>query len=345
MMHKILAGAAALGVTLAQPLAAGDLSYFTWAGYELPEFHEAFLAAHPGGVDITSFADDNDALSKVRSGFHPDVAHPCTFKIDQWKAAGLLQPIDISRITNWKDVIPALKTLPGVVDPDGTVWMVPWDWGNTSVIYRTDLVDENTDSWALLWDKKYAGRIAALDASDTPIIAAMMAGVDPFKASDADLEKIGETLRAQFPLLRFYSADQASIGQALASGELVAAMAWNAAMPALRDMGSPVAFMKPKEGMLTWTCGMVLMKDAQNIDAAYDLMNARLTPELQAHLISEYGYGGSLTTAYKGFSPEQLEAMSLPADPAAALADTTMMQPQQNGDAIMEMFETVKAGG
>ncbi|NJO38588.1 MAG: extracellular solute-binding protein, partial [Rhizobiales bacterium] len=205
---------AALSLTIAGTAQAADVTYYTWAGYELPEFHEKFTAGG-SGVDIITFADDNDALAKVRSGFRPDVAHPCTFKLDEWKAEGVLQPIDPARIANWDGILPSLKDLPGVIDEDGTVWMVPWDWGNTSVIYRTDLVTENTDSWALLWDEAHAGRLATLNASDTPIVAAMLAGVDPFHASEADVEKIGEKLREQRPLLRFYTADQASLGQAL----------------------------------------------------------------------------------------------------------------------------------
>ena len=30
--------------------------------------------------------------------------------------------------------------------------------------------------------------------------------------------------------------------------------------------------MKPKEGMLTWACGFVMLKDAKNVDLAYDLI-------------------------------------------------------------------------
>jgi spermidine/putrescine transport system substrate-binding protein len=331
----------ALSLSVAGNALAADLTYYTWAGYELPEFH----APYKGDVDIITFADDNDALAKVRSGFRPDVAHPCTFKLDEWKSEGLLQPVDTSRVKNWDGILPSLKDLPGVIDPDGTVWMVPWDWGNTSVIYRTDLVTENTDSWSLLWDKTYAGRLATLDASDTPIVAAMLIGVDPFKASEEDVGKIGEKLREQRPLLRFYTADQASLGQALASGELVAAMGWQAAFAAVKATGASVAYMQPKEGMLTWACGMVLMKGSEHVDAAYDFINARLDPASQKSLISEYGYGGSLQATFDLFTPEELEAQSLPTDPDKTLSESTILQPQQNADKIIQEFEAVKAGG
>ena len=60
--------------------------------------------------------------------------------------------------------------------------MVPWDWGNTSILYRTDLVKNPEASWNLLWDKQYAGRMATIDAvHDTPVVAALLAGRQPVR--------------------------------------------------------------------------------------------------------------------------------------------------------------------
>lgn len=85
----------ALIAALASPaFAEGKLTYFTWSGYELPEFHEAFAKAHPDAVEVSVFGDDDDAFTKVKAGFHPDLAHPCYDKIARWNAEGLLQPID-----------------------------------------------------------------------------------------------------------------------------------------------------------------------------------------------------------------------------------------------------------
>ena len=152
--------AAALVAGLALPAAAeGPLTYFTWSGYELPDFHPGFTAAHPDAVEISVFGDDDDAFTKVKAGFHPDVAHPCYDKIARWNAEGLLQPIDTAKIRNWDKIYPVFRDLPDIQAGDGKVWMVPWDWGNTSVLYRTDMVAPDAEmSWNMLWDPQYAGR-------------------------------------------------------------------------------------------------------------------------------------------------------------------------------------------
>lgn len=325
---------------------AGEkLLYMTWSGYELPEFHQAYLASHPEGIDVSLFGDDDEALTKVKAGFRPDVAHPCFDKIGRWREENLLQPIDVSRIANWDKVFPVLKTLPGVID-NGEVWMIPWDWGNTSITYRTDLVDLPEASWKLLWDQRYAGRLATLDAvHDTPVVAAILAGVDPFNMSDADLEKVAEVLKAQRPLLRMYTTDMTSVEQALAAGELVAAMTWNASAVTLKRQGLPVEFMNPKEGMLTWVCGYVLLKDAQNVDLAYDFINARLADDAGKYLVEAYGYGSSNQEAFRSIPAATLEELALPADPETMLRSTVVTGPMHNNDAVSEMFENVKAGG
>jgi len=57
----------------------------------------------------------------------------------------------------------------------GRVW-VPIDWGQTSIVYRTDLAPEYVDNetWAILWDPKYKGKLAVFDSLvDGVVIAAV----------------------------------------------------------------------------------------------------------------------------------------------------------------------------
>lgn len=344
---KMRAAAVVAAVLAATPaMADGKLDYFTWAGYELPEFNQSFLAAHPDGVAATIFGDDDDALTKVKAGFSPDVAHPCYDKIARWRAADLLQPIDTSRIANWATIFPVFQDLPDIDAGDGKVWMVPWDWGNTSILYRTDLIPDAEQSWELLWDDKYSGRLATIDAvHDTPLVAALLVGVDPFDMTAEEMDKVADKLRAQRPLLTAYTTDMTSVEQSLASGELVAAMTWNASATALKRQGVAVEFMKPKEGMLTWACGFVMLKNAEDPDLVYDFINSRLDPASGKYLIEAYGYGSASKAAFDEVDPKMLEELSLPADPQVVLEETVFTGPMKQNDDLAKMFEKVKAGG
>ncbi len=349
-MMMMAAGAVSVLALLAggtSPASAGSkLTYFTWSGYELPDFHKDFLAKHPDDVEISTFGDDDDALTKVKAGFHPDIAHPCYDKIARWNKEGLLQPIETAKIKNWDKIFPVFRNLPDIQAGEGKVWMVPWDWGNTSVLYRTDLVKDPEASWNLLWDKKYSGRIAVIDAvHDTPVVAALLAGVNPFDMSPADLEKVAAKLHEQRPLVSSYTTDMTSVEQSLASGQLVAAMTWNASAVALKKQGVPVEFMKPKEGMLTWACGFVMLKGTQHADLAYDFINSRLEADSGKFLIESYGYGASTSSAFAAVPKDELQNLQLPDDPDTMLKTTVFTGPMKQNDDLAKMFEKVKAGG
>ena len=46
---------------------------------------------------------------------------------------------------------------------DGRQYQIPWDWGTSSVIYRPDKVEPTEDSWSLLIDERYKGRVTFYD--------------------------------------------------------------------------------------------------------------------------------------------------------------------------------------
>jgi spermidine/putrescine transport system substrate-binding protein len=86
-----------------------------------------------------------------------------------------------------------LRNLPGISAGPGKVWFVPHYWGNTSLTIRTDLAPEyaKSQSWDILFDPKYKGRVSALDGADdvVPFVAHMI-GVDAYTMNEADWQKV-----------------------------------------------------------------------------------------------------------------------------------------------------------
>lgn len=320
---------------------------FTWEGWDAPGLHEAYVKKYGESPVFSIFGDEEEAFAKMRAGFKPDITHPCSYKVPLWRDAGILQPIDVSRLSNWPDVLPSLKKIPGLAQ-DGKQYMIPTDWGLTSVLYRTDLVDVKEDSWTLLWDERYKGRLSMSDSLiDGVMVAAIVAGAkNPFNMTDEEFAKTKELLRKQLPLLRYYWSSPTDIQQALASGELVATSAWNDAYTALKSEGVPVRFMNPKEGAMTWVCGQCIMTDADpaKMDRIYDYIDAYLAPESGVFNIMENGYGGSNSKAYAMVSEEELTSRGLSKDPEKTLSSGIFQEPMANEPALQEMFEEVKAG-
>jgi len=329
-----------------QAMAADQAVYFTWAGYDVPEMFGPYIAKQGEAPSTPIFSDTEEALHKMRAGFAADLSHPCTSELARWKEAGVVQPIETSRVSTFDDLFPDLKNQKNVTAGDGTVWMIPVDWGNTSVVYRTDLVEEEPDSWGILWDERYKGRIAiGNEIGDTAFFTAVYAGVkDPYNPTDEDVKLIGDYFRKQQPLVRMYWSDPTEIEQALASGELIAASAWNSTINTLKSQDVPVAFLQPKEGIMTWVCGLVLIKDAPHPDLAYELIDAITSPETGKFLLSEYGYGHSNKKSFDLVSDETLERVGIPRDPNELLSNGWAPGAMARQGELQAALEEAKAG-
>jgi spermidine/putrescine transport system substrate-binding protein len=349
---KIFAAAGVVMTTV--PLSAArrsaraqdDITLFTWTGYDDPEFYPSYVETHGGPPSFALYGDEEEALLKMKGGFDPDVVMPCSYKVQKWYDAGVLESIDTSRLSNWGDIFESLRSM-DVVEIDGkTVW-VPADWGQTSVLYRTDLAPEyvGNESWNILWDPKYAGRLAMMDSLiDGVAVAAIVAGIDPFNITDDQIEIVRDKLAEQRPLLRFYSNDLTSMEQALASGELVAATLWNQSYVTLKSEGHPVAFMNPKEKAMTWVCGVSIVKGTKSIDKAHDLIDAFLDPRSRAKDITEFGYGSATKGGFDLVDDATLADVGLPRDPTEMLQSGLFQLPMANEEKLQMMFESVKAG-
>ena len=326
-------GAAGLGLAMVPVMGrsarAATATYFTWGGYDIPEMFQSYVDAH-GKPDMPVYSDAEEAFQKLRSGFVVDVIHPCSGDTPRWRDAGIIQPIDTSKLSNFGDLSPDLVNLKGT-QFDGEQWFMPWEWGQTSVTYRTDLVDlaGGEESWGILWDKKYAGKVALLDAAeDAWWCAAIYAGVDVSKlnedglivVSDEDIQKVRGVLTEQRELVRMYTSDMTAVEQALASGELVAAMTWNESAWNLRGEGLPVKFADTKEGALTWCCGVVLHAETPNPDLAHELIDSMIAPETGVMCIRDFGYGHANLKAVEPFTDEELAERGLTRDAGTTLA-------------------------
>ena len=329
--------------------AADQATFFTWGGYDVPEFVGSYIKKHGEPPNFATFGGSEEALTKMRAGYVVDVSHPCNQAIPRWVATGLFRTLDTSKLSNWSDVMPELYNLEGNV-VDGNPYMAPVDWGRTSITYRTDLVDlkGKEESWGILWDERYKGRLGMLaSGADSWWCGAIYAGVN-FKdiASEEGFKKVAATMRKQRPLIRTYTDDTTSLEQALASGELVAAMTWDASAVTLKGQGVPVTFANPKEGALTWVCGAMMHKDAPHPDKAHDVVDALLSTGAGKWLIGENGYGHSNAKSFDQFSDEELAALGLSRNPAEILSSGKFQVPQSQKfeTAMNEEFEKIKAG-
>lgn len=224
-----------------------------------------------------------------------------------------------------------MKGLPGSIGEDGDTYFIPADWGNTSVLFRPDLApdyvdtsDQKNESWEILFDETYAGRLAIFDSADgvMAIVGSIIGAQNVFDMTDEELAQAEVLLRKQRDILRYYWTDQTRVERDLASGDLLASYAWNSAVLTLKNQGIDVVYMNSKEGLWTWVCGLTMVADGQgDEDKAYDFIDAWISPASGKNLIEMYGYGHSNQESFALVDHATLEDVGL-ADPASMIANS-----------------------
>ncbi|MEX2649948.1 MAG: extracellular solute-binding protein [Alphaproteobacteria bacterium] len=359
--HRILASFG-VGMALAPTLTTGAAAspedqplFFTWAGYDSPEFMVHYVAKYGEEPRYTFFGDEDEAFNKMRSGFNPHVTYPCGVSLKLWNDAGLLAPIDTSKLSNFPDVLDVFKDAPNSV-VDGKRLYVPEDWGQTSMIIRTDLAPEYADpanqTWAALWNEKYAGKVAITDYSyEAFAIAALVLGYEPWSLTAEQREACAALLRKQVPLNRMITTDSTMQGQAIASGELVIAVGTNGLLSELASLaevsGVEWTWATPKEGAMTWHCGLCIHPAAIEdgmVDRCHDLIDSMISPEAGAFEIGNWYYGHVNRKAYEGFDDAFLRSIGQAKDVEGFLKDSVFVQTMNEPERLATQWEELKAG-
>ena len=346
--------AIALSLSVA-PMAAsaadGDLTVFDWAGYEDPAFHPAYVEKHDVSPTFAFFGDEDEAFQKLRTGFRADVAHPCSQNVTKWRDAGMLKPLDTSRIPEWDNILPGFKSMKGLMTTeDGQAWMVPFEWGNTAVTYRTDTVDEaDIQSLKAFADPKFKDRVSIPNnVDDAYALGSLAIGLtDWSKMTDAQFEEASAFLRKVHENVRIYWTDNTELSQAMAGEEVDLAWAWNETATTLQADGVPVEIKKDTdEGLSTWVCGYVMLKDGEGSeDKAYDYINATIDPAVSSYIVSAWGYGHGNAKGMEAIDAETLKGAGY--DDVSEFVDKTLFQspvPVELKQKMIAEFEKIKAG-
>ncbi|MDO6966515.1 extracellular solute-binding protein [Rhizobium alvei] len=330
---------------------AADLTIFDWSGYEDPAFHPAYTAKHGSEPDFSFFGDEEEAFQKLRSGFKADLAHPCSQSVVKWREAGLLQELDPAKLTNWKDVLPGIAKMNNLMtSSDGKAWFLPFEWGNTLAIYRSDKVtDAEVASLKAFADPKFKDRVSIGDnVDDAYALASLAIGLkDWTKMTDAQFAEASAFLREVHKNVRLYWTENTDLSQAMASGEVDLAWGWNETGTTLQKDNIPVTMKKDTaEGHSTWVCGYVRLKDSSATDeTAYDFLNAISNPDIATYMVDSWGYGHANGKGMAAVDPAILKAKGY--DNIDKFVDNTLFQspmPIALREKMIAEFEKIKAG-
>lgn len=319
----------------------GTLRTFTYGDTASDAILGPFRAQNPDlDLKTATFDSVQEGAAKIAGGFAVDVVQVCSDEYQPLLARNLLRPIDPAGIAAWDQL--EFRDNEGVEAADGLVNFVPIAAGPQGIIYNTEEVTDPPTSWADLFDPAYAGR-ASLDGGTwlTPLAEAAMArGIsDPMKMSDEQVEQARDFLIEHRDQFRSFSESDADKFNLFKSGEIVIADGGRGSAQQLQAAGQPVEWVAPDEGALAWVCGLGISADAQNIPAAYKLINYFVSPPTQA-MIAQAGFTVVNPDAISDV-PKEVRAS---ADPSSLTGVIAEVQPD-NYQTWTRAWQEVKAGG
>jgi len=324
---------------------SGDLRIFSFEDELVPQVLGPFKDANPNlDVQTATFTSSDEAVTKLQAGFQADVVNVCVRDTQRLVDLGLIQPIDTSRITDWDSIIPAFKDFAGVKVND-TVYMVPNEGGVAGLIWNPKLVPDGLSSWKDVFENPALAGAATIEDSPYYSIAigALALGyTDPYNLTQDDLDKIRDYFLAHKDQFRtFYEGDSQFLNL-YKSGEIAGGMGFNDYPITLAQSGEKADFLPVPNGTLTWTCGWAIPKSAQNLDAAYAMINHYLAPPAQDYYAENYNYWISNQKSIDQLPDKVVKDLSLDNPEVMSTAIATQIAP--NYDEWLKTWAEIKAG-
>jgi len=181
------------------PEKGATLKIYNYADYLSPQAIKNFEDQYDTKIEVSTFNDGDEAITKLRSGVDFDIYNANYTEISRLVNGNLLRPLNHSYIPDITNVWPTF-TNPWY-DQEWR-YTVPYTIYTTGIGWRTDQVPADIGAlqnpYDSLWDPTYKGKTAVLDDFHTAMAMVLLRqGItDINTSSEADLKMVGEQLQA-----------------------------------------------------------------------------------------------------------------------------------------------------
>ena len=252
-------------------------------------------------VNMETFDDMEAMYQKISSGAGKyDVVLVSDALMPRMIEKNLLQELNKENIPNISQIDEQYLNLE--IDPDNK-YSVPYMFGTVGLIYNTDVVKEEVDSWDILWDEKYKDKIFMFDTyRDTIGVALKKLGYSLNSTNEKEIEKAKQLLLEQRKLVKpLYGVDNGTT--MIPAGETDINMIWSGEGLNLQEEYPNLKYVVPKEGANFWIDSLCITANAENVEGAEKFINFVSDKESALRIADEIGY----TTPNKEAKLEQPE--------------------------------------
>ncbi|MCC8072765.1 MAG: spermidine/putrescine ABC transporter substrate-binding protein [Clostridiales bacterium] len=258
-------------------------------------------------VNYTNYESNENMYSKLSGGgVSYDVIVPSDYMIDRLIDEDMLLPIDYENVPNMKYISDEFKNL--YFDPD-QIYTVCYNVGTTVLIYNKNYVDETPDSWSILWDEQYKGKVLMFNNSrDAFAIAQALLSQDFNSTDEQDWTECANLLAEQKDKVNpVYVMDE--VFNLMESGEYALAVYYAGDYLLMAENNPDLGYCFPKEGVNAFYDAFCIPTCCSNKEGAEAFINFMHEPQVALEN-SEYIYYRS-----PNITVEENEDSSLYANP------------------------------
>jgi putative spermidine/putrescine transport system substrate-binding protein len=280
------------------------LNLIVWAGYAedgstLPDYDWVHPFQDQTGCIVKSkVAATSDEMFQLMSTNQYDGVSASGDSSVRLIDAGLVAPVNTALIKNYADLSPFLKDQK-YNSSDGKNYGIPHGWGANYLMWRTDVVTTDPDSWSVVFDKAspYKGQVTAYDA---PIYIADAAlylktaqpdlGIDdPYSLNQKQFDAAVALLKDQHSIIGEYWNDYTKTQSAFEQGSTVIGTTWQVITNLATANGAPLKTVVPKEGSTGWSDTWMISSKAAHPNCMYMWMDYITSPKVQAQVAYYFG--------------------------------------------------------
>jgi putative spermidine/putrescine transport system substrate-binding protein len=269
------------------------INALVWEGYTDDSFAKPFEEATGAKINSTFIGSNDELVAKLRGG--ADLYDVMTPSCDTDRIvidAGLALPLDLTKIPNFGTVYPAFQKA-DAVNADGKTYGVPMCWGVIPLLVDAEKIPSPDNSWGVLWDPQYKGKISIWNDISTIWSTALYLGFsDPYNLTDDQLAQIKAKLVEQKPLVRKYWSTAGELTNLFANGEVEVANSFGGlTYTQLTGQGKKMKEFVPKEGATAWVDYWLVSAQTKNAEAAMAWLNYIHDAKTQSLIYKATGYG------------------------------------------------------
>ncbi|MBP3603589.1 MAG: ABC transporter substrate-binding protein [Lachnospiraceae bacterium] len=250
----------------------GEVIVYNWGEYIDPEVLTMFEEETGIKVVYDEYETNEIMYPKVEAGATAyDVICPSDYMIQKMIDNDLLAEINFDNIPNIKNIGQQYFDSSKEFDPENK-YSVPYCFGTVGILYNKTMVDEPIDSWAVLWDEKYADNILMQDSvRDAFMVPLKLNGYSMNTLDEAELEVAKNALIEQKPLVQAYVVDQ--VRDKMIGNEAAIGVIYSGEAIYTQRENPDLEYVIPKEGTNVWIDSWVIPKNAPNKENAEIFIN------------------------------------------------------------------------